>query len=60
MSREGTTHLLGQILYKTFVPTDLTIFVYKQRLDSGCGSVGRAVAADTRGPRFKSNHCQNC
>ena len=25
---------------------------------SGCGSVGRAVASDTRGPRFESNHRQ--
>ena len=25
---------------------------------SGCGSVGRAVASDTRGPRFKSSHRQ--
>ena len=23
---------------------------------SGCGTVGRAVASDTRGPRFKSSH----
>ena len=26
---------------------------------SGCGSVGRAVAFDTRGPRFNSRHRQN-
>ena len=26
---------------------------------SGCGSVGRAVASDTRGPQFKSSHRQN-
>ena len=26
---------------------------------SGCGSVGRAVASDTRDPRFKSRHRQN-
>ena len=26
---------------------------------SGCGSVGRAVAFDTRGPRFDSSHWQN-
>ena len=26
---------------------------------SGCGSVGRAVSSDTRGPRFKSSHRQN-
>ena len=27
---------------------------------SGCGSVGRAVTSDTRGPRFKSSHWQKC
>ena len=26
---------------------------------SGCGSVGRAVAFDTRGPQFNSSHRQN-
>ena len=26
---------------------------------SGCDSNGRAVASDTRGPRFESNHQQN-
>ena len=26
---------------------------------SGCGSVGRAVASDTRGPKFESSHWQN-
>ena len=25
---------------------------------SGCGSVGRVVASDTRGPRFKFSHWQ--
>ena len=28
------------------------------RRGSGCGSVGRAVASDTRGPRFESSHRQ--
>ena len=27
-------------------------------LGSGCGSVGRAVASDSRGPRFESHHRQ--
>ena len=27
-------------------------------LGSGCGSVGRAVASDTRGSQFKSSHRQ--
>ena len=25
-----------------------------------CGSVGRAVASNTRGPRFESSHWQKC
>ena len=29
------------------------------KMGSGCGSVGRAVAFDTRGPRFDSSHRQN-
>ena len=36
--------------------------MYKQNvilLGSGCGSVGRAVDFDTRGPRFDSSHRQN-
>ena len=28
-------------------------------LGSGCGSVGRAVAFNTRGPQFDSSHRQN-
>ena len=28
-------------------------------LGSGFGSVGRAVASDTRGPQFKSSHRRN-
>ena len=28
-------------------------------MGSGCGSVGRAVAFDTRGPRFDTSHRQN-
>ena len=27
-------------------------------MGNGCGSVGRAVASDTRGPRFESSHRQ--
>ena len=29
-----------------------------RQLGSGCGAVGRAVAYDTRGPRFESSHRQ--
>ena len=25
---------------------------------SGCGSVGRVVISDTRGPQFESSHCK--
>ena len=32
--------------------------IKKQEEGSGCGSVGRAVASDTRGPRFESSHRQ--
>ena len=27
-------------------------------MGSGCGSVGKAVASNTRGPQFKSSHRQ--
>ena len=30
----------------------------RAKSSSGCGSVGRAVASDTRGPRFESSHMQ--
>ena len=30
----------------------------KREKGSGCGSVGRAVASDTRGTRFESSHRQ--
>ena len=29
-------------------------------LGSGCGTVGRAVASNTRDPQFKSQHGQKC
>ena len=29
------------------------------KMNSGCGSVGRAVASNARGPRFISSHQQN-
>ena len=31
---------------------------FTSKLGSGCGSVGRAVASNIRGPRFKSSHRQ--
>ena len=30
----------------------------EEEVGSGCGSVGRAVASNTRGPRFESSHRQ--
>ena len=30
-----------------------------EQLGSGCGSVGRAVASDTRGPQFEFSHRQD-
>ena len=33
--------------------------IKKRGRGSGCGSVGRAVAFNTRGPRFDSSHWQN-
>ena len=35
-------------------------FTTESRVESsGCGSDGRAVASNSRGPRFKSSHRQN-
>ena len=36
--------------------TELTLTI--ERMGSGCGSVGGAVASNTRGPRFESRHQQ--
>ena len=30
----------------------------KKSMGSGCGTVGRAVASNTRGPRFESSYWQ--
>ena len=47
------------------VPHDSALVSCFQKFDlttgkkgSGCGSVGRAVASDTRGPQFESSHRQ--
>ena len=37
----------------------VTLVLNKMTRGCGCGSVGRAVASDTRGPRFESFHLQN-
>ena len=36
----------------------LKITIKNIKLGSGCGSVGRVVASDTRGPQFESSHRQ--
>ena len=33
--------------------------LWQKIVGSSCGSVGKAVASDSRGPRFKSSHSQN-
>ena len=46
-------------LYPSF-PSKLKLKLKQKHLffGSGCGSVGRAVASDTRGPQFESSHQQ--
>ena len=49
---------------KDFVQTNAWMAHFKQikaniMAGSGCGSVGRAVASNTRGPLFESSHWQN-
>ena len=36
----------------------LIILKTEKDMGSGCGSVGRAVASNTRGPQFESSHPQ--
>ena len=36
----------------------LLMYTENTHLGSGCGSVGRVIAFDTRGPRFESSHFQ--
>ena len=47
-------------IFKRNIQFGLTVEVPVKKLPrgSGCGSVGRAVASDARGPRFESSHCQ--
>ena len=40
---------------KILIPGGIAIIIV---VGSGCGSVGRAVASDSRGLRFKSSHRQ--
>ena len=50
-------------IYLTHMGTDwnqtaINLKVKNEAKGSGCGSVGRAVASDTRDPRFESSHWQ--
>ena len=48
------------LYFRHFLTVYLTkLIVKKMLMGSGCGAVGRAVASDTRGPRFESSHRQN-
>ena len=38
---------------------EINVGVVAFDMSSGCGSVGRAVASETRGPRFESSHRQD-
>ena len=37
----------------------MAVVITMRELGSGRGSVGRAVASDSRGPRFEASHRQN-
>ena len=50
---------IGLLIYSTFGHTEREPSTNKKVKGSGCGSVGRVVAFDTRGPRFDSSHWQN-
>ena len=53
---------LQRIVATLVVPTnDIFCIIWYKRIiwaGSGCGSVGRAVTSDTRGPQFESSHRQ--
>ena len=50
---------MDQQQFKQDLPFDKLQKQTFPKLGSGCGSVGRADAFDTRGPRFDSSHRQN-
>ena len=52
-------HTLKAFLHSSRPHLNLFWKVKIQFQGSGCGSVGRAVTFDTRGPRFDSSHRQN-
>ena len=48
------------VLTKRLLPLSINSGnMYKENMGIGCGSVGRAVASDTRGPQFESSHRRN-
>ena len=62
LSLHKRTRFLITIHIKGGIQTITIEIIWKltmlDRLGSGCGSVGRAVASNTRGPRFESSHRQ--
>ena len=53
------TSMYSQTLYYVRHCVEKRTKTNKKMPGSGCGSVGRAVASDSRGPQFKSSHRQN-
>ena len=51
---DGHRYAILKFVYD--IGSNLALILLK--LGSGCGSVGRAVASNTRGPRFESSHRQ--
>ena len=45
--------------YNSIRPSDFSPIRHLVSVESGCGSIGRVVAFDTRGLRFDSSHRQN-
>ena len=54
----GSAYLYLGTFYAETINEFLHFPLKKKAGGSGCGSVGRAVASDTRGPRFESSHRQ--
>ena len=50
--------MFSDYVIKSVVSFYCDIIERKLSVGSGCGSLGRAVAANTRGPRFESSHRQ--
>ena len=55
----GDFHRSHSFDCKTMQKDSITSLLIKEDNGSGCGTVGRAVASNTRGPRFKSSHQEN-